>query len=654
MFLLAVAPLFGQIGEDVPKSLGLGWRELIELNREALAKGQPGINLRSVETVIPALPGKQITAVFRLQVDSQNRVLTNINLDASAPLAAVQDSLGEIGGSVVAYDSTYRNGVLAAYLPVAAAEKVAQMRGVASMHLAHRAITHAGAVTWQGATVLRSGIANQAGFNGDGVTIGILSNSFNISGSKDKALDDVNSGDLPNTTAIPGGEGLKFLMEFHPNASDPLTTDEGRGMAQIVHGVAPKASLCFATGLNGEVDFANNMRVLRTNPACNADVIVDDVSYFDEPFFSDGILARAVDAVATSDTLPGHRVAYFSSAGNDAKQGYASNLRIIPDTVARSQTPATLGVDLSSIPASIDTTGGFHNFDPNGTSIAQDFVYQDGTIVSFQWDDPFDLNPSGITTDLNILFFDAVTGNFLFAADDDNFMTNQPLELFTLRTRGGPGTSREVLMVIARTGRGSHQARRIKYVAFGDIVDMSGLLNAQMPVTSGHSCAQQANGVAAVVYSTDPASGRLRPLYEGFSSPGPAIIVFDKNGDRLDPPQLRKKPDIAAVDGVNTTFFPDGPRNDYEAIFGVPDGLRNFFGTSAAASHAAGVAALVIQKAGGSGAISPWRVSQILKDSAPPRDTDLFYSEAVAANRDADVTVSATGEDLKGAGVSDS
>src|SRR5947208_533403 len=350
MFLLAVAPLFGQIGEDVPKSLGLGWRELIELNREALAKGQPGINLRSVETVIPALPGKQITAVFRLQVDSQNRVLTNINLDASAPLAAVQDSLGEIGGSVVAYDSTYRNGVLAAYLPVAAAEKVAQMRGVASMHLAHRAITHAGAVTWQGATVLRSGIANQAGFNGDGVTIGILSNSFNISGSKDKALDDVNSGDLPNTTAIPGGEGLKFLMEFHPNASDPLTTDEGRGMAQIVHGVAPKASLCFATGLNGEVDFANNMRVLRTNPACNADVIVDDVSYFDEPFFSDGILARAVDDVATSDTLPGHRVAYFSSAGNDAKQGYASNLRIIPDTVARSQTPATLGVDLSSIP----------------------------------------------------------------------------------------------------------------------------------------------------------------------------------------------------------------------------------------------------------------------------------------------------------------
>ena len=73
MFLLAVAPLFGQIGEDVPKSLGLGWRELIELNREALAKGQPGINLRSVETVIPALPGKQITAVFRLQVQIPQR-----------------------------------------------------------------------------------------------------------------------------------------------------------------------------------------------------------------------------------------------------------------------------------------------------------------------------------------------------------------------------------------------------------------------------------------------------------------------------------------------------------------------------------------------------------------------------------------------------
>src|SRR5260370_31265807 len=178
-------------------------------------------------------------------------------------------------------------------------------------------------------------------------------------------------------------------------------------------------------------------------------------------------------------------------------------------------------------------------------------------------------------------------------------------------------------------------------------------MTAQTPVTFGHPAGGGANGVAASVYTTDPALPEFTPLYEGFSSPGPVTIVCDKNGTRLATPEIRKKPDIAAVDGVNTTFFPEGPGNDYEAIVGLPDGFPNFFGTSAAAPHAAGVAALVIQKAGGPGSISPKRVGRILKDSAPPRDSDLFFSEAVAANNDATVTVTATGEDLRAVGLSD-
>jgi subtilisin family serine protease len=212
-------------------------------------------------------------------------------------------------------------------------------------------------------------------------------------------------------------------------------------------------------------------------------------------------------------------------------------------------------------------------------------------------------------------------------------------------------------MVVARTGNGTHLARRVKYVAFGAIADFSGLITAQTPLTFGHAAARGANGVAALVYNTDPAffgPPAFSPLYEGFSSPGPVTISFARDGKRLTSAEVRLKPDIAAPDGVNTTFFPQpeifGPGQDYEAGFGAPDGFPNFFGTSAAAPHAAGVAALMVQKAGGPGTISPRAVSRIMKESAPARDVDLFFSKATARSDDAEVTITASGQNVAASG----
>ena len=81
-------------------------------------------------------------------------------------------------------------------------------------------------------------------------------------------------------------------------------------------------------------------------------MIVDDIIYFAEPFFSDGVVAQAVDDVAAAG------VAYFSSAGNrSGTQGYVSDFRPVSRTEA-----ATRGqVDLSLIPDTA-SAGGFHNF----------------------------------------------------------------------------------------------------------------------------------------------------------------------------------------------------------------------------------------------------------------------------------------------------
>ena len=170
----------------------------------------------------------------------------------------------------------------------------------------------AGAVTSEGDEQLNAAATRaDFGVDGSGVTVGVLSDSFaTATGTATSAEGDVLSGDLPgkgnpcgNTTPV------GILSDYSPfSASEPEVSDEGRAMAQIVHDLAPGAAIDFATAEGGEAVFAKHIRNLA---AAGAKVIVDDVSYFGEPFFQDGPVAVAIGEVVAGG------VTYLSAAGND-------------------------------------------------------------------------------------------------------------------------------------------------------------------------------------------------------------------------------------------------------------------------------------------------------------------------------------------------
>jgi hypothetical protein len=154
--------------------------------------------------------------------------------------------------------------------------------------------------------------------------------------------------------------------------------------------------------------------------------------------------------------------------------------------------------------------------------------------------------------------------------------------------------------------------------------------NYNSPVTFGHNCARGASGVAA--YAFYPPF-----IPEGFTSPGPSTIYFDKHSNPLRRPEQRLKPDLAAMDGANTTFFSSDVSQD-------DDTFPNFFGTSAAAPHAAAVAALTLQAAGGPGHLKPKSLRRLLQRTTFPHDLDPNFSAGIARNGRHWVTVSANAD----------
>lgn len=704
------------------RNLGGGLEQMASPARNArsLAPGQVSTAEGMVELTRPMI------------MDAAGRPLVRITLDGKVPATSVLQGLkGMAGVKVSATDLKYRAGVIEAYVSTDTLARVAGKAGVLAVVPVSPRVTNVGAVTSQG--VVQHRVNKIAGVDGAGITVGVMSDSYDTSSDWDvHAADDVASGDLPGPGNRVNRQPVVVLEDF------PDGTDEGRAMLQIVHDMAPKARLGFATANTGEVGFANNIRALAGLPGADnavpgfkADVIVDDIIYLAEPFFQDGIIAQAVDEVARAG------VSYFSSAGNrPATQAYDSKVRIVP---GKPSSWRNTNLDFSAVDPAL-YAGGFHNFvERDGVDIAQTIAFGPGNTMVFQWNEPFDpqpptpvgppiatgvgtvpadpgfgafefagtagtlvevfidadtsttgtpnpdltfylydpngneiaavdtgTNPESLTLELPlngtytvyVVGFDGALGDYLYrvqqveivqqvlsdynlllfltdgtyigAIAEQNLFTNRPLELFGLNTGGG---TLNLQMVVARANQPNAKKRdiadRIRYVGFGTLAPQE-YVSYLGPVTYGHNSAAGAMGVAAYAF--------FAPFIpESFTSPGPSTIYFDTENRRFGRPQIRQKPDLAAMDGANTTFFFSDASQD-------PDTFPNFFGTSAAAPHAAAIAALVLDAAGGPGSVKPGKMRKILQDSAFPHDLDPFFASGFGGSKGNFVAVNATAD----------
>lgn len=745
-----------QAGPVVPANLGSGLGDVVARRISGGALGTPAArSRRGPESDMLVVESDGIMR------DSSGRVLVNIlvhggksnHAKVRAAIAAVQ------GVSITAEDPKYKAGVIEGYVPEEALIGLARVKGVSAIHGVNRPTTNVGSTTQQGVVQHRVNLL-PPNLDGTGITIGVLSDSYNTAATTASGApltvresNDIASCDLPGPGNPCGNTQPVVIFEdfgTYPNAS---SIDEGRAMAQLIHDVAPKARLGFASAFNGDVSFANNIRALagiQGLPNSRADfaaqIIVDDVQYFNEGMFADTVVAQAVDDVTALG------VAYFSSAGNTPPtQGYAADFRLVP--AGPSATDGT-NINLGGVPPSL-YAGGFHNFrSDGGQDIAQ--TVNLGSVagrrlrVTMQWDDPYDVTPTSLgpvvftspasldtptsavdrvvsmvqgkqyqvdvqgdstagngpgnldvivsvilpdgntlstidtgagetftffapqggnytirvqgflgdtgpfvltvnegtgvskmTSDFNMLFFHPTTGAYMGCICESNLATNRPVELPGTLRFPSTVTTGQVQMVISRantpTGPGP-VASRLRYKMLANGTDgLTGspaeYFSYSTPITYGHNSAAGANGVAA--YSP------FRPSApEDFTSTGPVRIVWDRNNNRIpEAQQIRLKPEMAAMDGGNTTFFTSDTSRDLDAY-------PNFFGTSAAAPTAASIAALVLQNKGGPGSVTPAQMRTMLQRSAFSHDLDPHSAKgtAVATPNRGKVTVSLNGD----------
>jgi subtilisin family serine protease len=266
-------------------------------------------------------------------------------------------------------------------------------------------------------------------------------------------------------------------------------------------------------------------------------------------------------------------VIYFSSSANSGSLTFGTSGTWEGDFLANGPASGPLA-----------GAGTIHNFGSVATPQNFDTLTAASTFVSLKWSDPLGAS----TNDYDLFILDS-TGTTLkgFSAGAQTG-TQDPYEFVRQGTNCGTGSASgdcpavgdRVVVVLFD---GAQRALRID-------TNRARLSIATAGATFGHNAGASTVSTAATYWNsaktgTRPFVGATNPN-ESFSSDGPRKIFFNPNGTPITPGNFLfgtnggvtlAKPDIAAADGTSSKT----------------PGFLPFFGTSAAAPHAAGVAALV-------------------------------------------------------------
>jgi subtilisin family serine protease len=366
-------------------------------------------------------------------------------------------------------------GLVQAWVPFEKIDDVAMLPFIKRITPPSYGTTRVGSVTTEGDAILRAAELRALGVDGSGVKVGVISDGA------DNRADAEATGDLPANITVLGTCNPVFT-----------TCNEGTAMLEIVHDLAPGAELGFCAGLLSTLAMIACVDDLANPAIFGADIIVDDLGFFLEPYFEDGDVAKKVAEVVAGGVL------YVSAAGNDALTHYQG-----------------LYVDFGD--GSHEISAGNNVFNVTG----------DPVTVILQWSNQF----SSSGDDYNLCLAGETAGECALSNTTQSG-TEDPIEARVLNCPAPAGCNLQVRQI-----SGSDQTLEL-FVLNGDLD-----VNDQVAADSifGHPAVPGALAAAAIS-AADPGNDDIEP----FSSLGPSTIIFPLQ-------ETRQTPAISAIDGVSVT-----------------------------------------------------------------------------------------------------
>lgn len=492
-----------------------------ELYKSALKKMRSGIN--GMKTT----GGIGINAKNEIAVEIQ---LPDLNKSTLDKLAAA--------GVDTKWTEPRRN-VLYTYLSRDKIYELSTLQEIKFIRLPPAIKVNTGSVTTLADEYLRTREVRQIfNYDGSGVTIGVISDGMQY------ADQSASSGDLPVYPGYPciqppanyyPGTGIKYKVLG--DGADINQGAEGTAMMEIIHDLAPKATLVFATfDFSNVASFNEAKRWLATKGpnGGNCDIICDDIGVLGDGNF-DGTSPTSL----TNSEIVRQGVLYYTSVGNEAQTHYGGYFTDAPKPLSNR----------------------IHNFIYEPAAGRYDETLEvkipSGGIAIFwlTWYEPFGYASDDI--DLYILNSQTLDINNPIAYSTDiQAGDGNPVEVTGVINTGDDA----IVSVVIMRKKVDLTPRRLDLFIWGN-AQMLEYITPESSITNNSDAGGGVMSIGAINVNSP-----RRLTVEPFSSRGPTL-------------DGRIKPEMANYDGVVTT---------------VP-GFEAFYGTSAASPHAAGVAALLKQ-----------------------------------------------------------